>query len=1097
MANEIDLKFRSDLNDLAGDLRTASASTEELNKKVVASSNIMATSFAKASQQTAKFDQAVKKSASSFTVLSGEAKKTGDSFKQFDGTTLGKGKKAVDDLSKSFVPLRTQLQLARQAAFQAIEQFGENSPQAISAKKNFADLQEKIDDLQKGVQALNPEAKFTAFAQLGQGIVGGFQAAAGAMAIFGEQGENVQRAILRIQGVIAFSQGINQILGLADSFKNVAAVLGITTAATQANTAAKAANTAATTASTGATVTNTAVVTASATGFNIASVAARAFGVALRFMMGPVGLVVTALGALFGAFKLIEASSFNLSEAIDNMAKSHQRFNDELAKTDAALERETKALEANILVLKARANLLIANANNESEANAIKAKTDKEIFDAEQELIRKSIEANKKKSSELIKENKKLTSEMQVLALQKAASEETLLSGDLFGSDDAGKQKAQQQFTENFKIREEQIKQVKDLEVQIDTQNKQLEANRLQFEADQISNRKEFSKKSVDEVNKLKDALLKAETDLQNALRDLKQKAQQAELQGLTGEARIAKEKEIAQQELQALKDSFLLRLQEQERQRLILQGLGEREVQDRVRQVQFSAEQSKFFQALQNEIDRKATEQTEQLIIAREKAKLALIKDSAAREEREAELIAAERIKQLIAQGVAEADALNIVEDELNKAAIKRAESQIARDEALSVSVINARKRGAESEVEFEQQKELAILNVQLESARKQLALKIALALALGDNSKETTTAINNAKALVNQISEAIEQKGDEMASQQGKFDILAMFFPDNTEEQLNLLKQQLGQFADAVIEFTTASIEADQARNDKRLEQSKALIQSLDDQIRATEASITREQELMAKGVANNVDGEKRRLEALKAQKQKALEEDKRLQAEREKLAKRQAQIEAVQQAAGLLSSSVNIFKKATEVGGPLGVFIAIAAAAAMIAGFLSLKAKVAAATKFEKGGRGGKIQGPSHEQGGVPVYGGRAEAEGGEWFINKKSSTKYDGLLDAINRDNFSHLKAPDLRPLLEGTGVMIPESKIVNDATTINYFNKTDNTVMRVEQLEKLQKQTNKHLIALNTAISSREEVTVLPDGSRIIKTKNSVRRINPK
>lgn len=58
-----------------------------------------------------------------------------------------------------------------------------------------------------------------------------------------------------------------------------------------------------------------------------------------------------------------------------------------------------------------------------------------------------------------------------------------------------------------------------------------------------------------------------------------------------------------------------------------------------------------------------------------------------------------------------------------------------------------------------------------------------------------------------------------------------------------------------------------------------------------------------------------------------------------------------------------------------------------------------------EFEKGGR---LAGPRHSEGGIPVaISGRvvAEAEGDEWIINRNSSQKYNGILSAINKDDGS--------------------------------------------------------------------------------------------
>lgn len=54
----------------------------------------------------------------------------------------------------------------------------------------------------------------------------------------------------------------------------------------------------------------------------------------------------------------------------------------------------------------------------------------------------------------------------------------------------------------------------------------------------------------------------------------------------------------------------------------------------------------------------------------------------------------------------------------------------------------------------------------------------------------------------------------------------------------------------------------------------------------------------------------------------------------------------------------------------------------------------------SKLEKGGL---LKGKSHKQGGMRVEGTNIEVEGGEFVVNKKSTTKYINLIEAINEDN----------------------------------------------------------------------------------------------
>lgn len=80
----------------------------------------------------------------------------------------------------------------------------------------------------------------------------------------------------------------------------------------------------------------------------------------------------------------------------------------------------------------------------------------------------------------------------------------------------------------------------------------------------------------------------------------------------------------------------------------------------------------------------------------------------------------------------------------------------------------------------------------------------------------------------------------------------------------------------------------------------------------------------------------------------------------------------------------------------------------AAALAAATGAAQIAVIATQPVPQFARGGKLAGPRHSEGGVPVaISGRvvAEAEGDEWIINRRSSMAYDKALDAINRDDSS--------------------------------------------------------------------------------------------
>lgn len=84
----------------------------------------------------------------------------------------------------------------------------------------------------------------------------------------------------------------------------------------------------------------------------------------------------------------------------------------------------------------------------------------------------------------------------------------------------------------------------------------------------------------------------------------------------------------------------------------------------------------------------------------------------------------------------------------------------------------------------------------------------------------------------------------------------------------------------------------------------------------------------------------------------------------------------------------------------------------------------------SKLEKGGL---LKGKSHKQGGMRVEGTNIEVEGGEFVVNKKSTTKYINLIEAINEDNPFKVRRLSNRYDMGG--------RIGKPTTIINNYNNT--------------------------------------------------------
>lgn len=274
-------------------------------------------------KQTSEYQQQLQQRAAATTASFEKLRTAVNSVKVDNGLAKALDQSApVLKTANSVSSLRQQVREATAQAVLLAQQYGDLDPRAIKAAQSAAKLKEELSDVNARINALNPEAKFTAIAQLAGGIAGAFTAAQGALALFGTESEDVQKALLKVQGALALSQGINQVLGLKDAFSNLRAVLGLTTAAQVTNTAATEAGAVAQGAN--------AAATAGAT------VATKAFSAAL--LTNPIFLAVAAISALATAYLV-------LSDNEEEAKKSQEAFNRQLELSKAGYDGITAAIE--------------------------------------------------------------------------------------------------------------------------------------------------------------------------------------------------------------------------------------------------------------------------------------------------------------------------------------------------------------------------------------------------------------------------------------------------------------------------------------------------------------------------------------------------------------------------------------------------------------------------------------------------------------------------------------------------------------------------------------------------------------------------------
>lgn len=129
------------------------------------------------------------------------------------------------DVGKSVGSLKQQLREAQNEVNALSEKFGATSKEAINAAKKAAELKDRIGDAKALTDAFNPDAKFKALTASLSGVAGGFAALQGAVGLFGNKAEAVEKTLLKVQSAMALSQGLQAVGESIDSFKQLGAVV--------------------------------------------------------------------------------------------------------------------------------------------------------------------------------------------------------------------------------------------------------------------------------------------------------------------------------------------------------------------------------------------------------------------------------------------------------------------------------------------------------------------------------------------------------------------------------------------------------------------------------------------------------------------------------------------------------------------------------------------------------------------------------------------------------------------------------------------------------------------------------------------------------
>lgn len=121
---------------------------------------------------------------------------------------LGEGAKSLKSLKQEFKETQKEL-----------DGLTVGSEKYVATLKKLGKVKDDIGDLNDEIKAFSPEGKVKAFGNVITGVASGFQAATGAAALFGGENKNLEKTLVKLQAVMAFTEGIKGLTSLGDGFK--------------------------------------------------------------------------------------------------------------------------------------------------------------------------------------------------------------------------------------------------------------------------------------------------------------------------------------------------------------------------------------------------------------------------------------------------------------------------------------------------------------------------------------------------------------------------------------------------------------------------------------------------------------------------------------------------------------------------------------------------------------------------------------------------------------------------------------------------------------------------------------------------------------
>ena len=121
----------------------------------------------------------------------------------------------TDESKKAFSSLREELKAVEREMQQLAMAGEQNSERFKELQKRGGEIKDTMGDIRQRINALASDTKkLDAFTDGVKGIAAGFSVAEGASALFGDQNEELQKQILKVQGAIALLNGVQEVANI-------------------------------------------------------------------------------------------------------------------------------------------------------------------------------------------------------------------------------------------------------------------------------------------------------------------------------------------------------------------------------------------------------------------------------------------------------------------------------------------------------------------------------------------------------------------------------------------------------------------------------------------------------------------------------------------------------------------------------------------------------------------------------------------------------------------------------------------------------------------------------------------------------------------